>query len=228
MVDNTVEISPSPNCWTPKEEQLLIKWAEKAAGFRWLHDHARQHYRKTTNYFTYPCIIISSITGVGGFAVLNPTDNGDTSTSTRRSIMYLQYLFAFLNVIAGILTSLSKYNNGARKMEAHSLMCVKYSKYYRNIDMELSFECEHRSPAYEFVRRAREEYDVFMDEAPDLPAHSIKAFNDAFPNYQNKPDVCNGLNIILPENDHTPKKTSDLIKSWLNKRKIRQSDLTPP
>jgi len=142
--------------------------------------------------------------------------------------MYLQYLFAFLNVIAGILTSLSKYNNGARKMEAHSLMCVKYSKYYRNIDMELSFECEHRSPAYEFVRRAREEYDVFMDEAPDLPAHSIKAFNDAFPNYQNKPDVCNGLNIILPENDHTPKKTSDLIKSWLNKRKIRQSDLTPP
>ena len=52
-------------------------------------------------------------------------------------------------------------------MEAHSLMCVKYSKYYRSIeDMELSFDCEHRSPANEFVRRARDEYDVLLDESP--------------------------------------------------------------
>jgi len=228
MVDNAVDNSPSPNCWTPKEEQLLIKWAEKAAGFRWIHDHARQHYKTTTNYFTYPCIIISSITGVGGFAVLNPTDDGQTSAETRRAIMYLQYLFAFLNVIAGILTSLSKYNNSARKMEAHSLMCVKYSKYYRSIDMELSFDCEHRSPANEFVRRARDEYDVLLDESPDVPGHSIKAFNEEFPNYKNKPDVCNGLSIILPENDHVPIKTSRLIRGWLTKRKKLNSspDLT--
>ena len=181
--------------WCPKQEQLLIRWAEKAAGYRWLHNHARMFYKKQNDWLSYPCIIISSITGVGGFAVLSPNDQ-TMSDSKKQQIIAVQYFFAFLNVLAGILTSVSKFNNSTKMMETHSAMCVQWSKFYRNIEMELSLETEHRGEVNEFVTKCRQEYDRLLDDSPDIPSNSIDAFNMTFPDKENKPDVCNGLNVI--------------------------------
>jgi len=120
MGDNTSE----QHHWCPKQEQLLIRWAEKAAGYRWLHNHARMFYKKQNDWLSYPCIIISSITGVGGFAVLSP-DSDNMSSQQKQKIVIFQYFFAFMNVVAGILTSISKFNNSSRMMEAHSVMSVQ-------------------------------------------------------------------------------------------------------
>ncbi len=88
--------------WCEKQEKLLIKWAEKAAGYRWLHNHARLFYKKQNDWLAYPSIVIASLTGVGGFAVLNPSGSEDISTDTKNNIMIIQYFFAFLNVLGGI------------------------------------------------------------------------------------------------------------------------------
>jgi len=189
------DIIPEQHHWCPKQEQLLIRWAEKAAGYRWLHNHARMFYKKQNDWLSYPCIIISSITGVGGFAVLSPNDQNMTSDQKQKIVIF-QYFFAFMNVIAGILTSISKFNNSSRMMEAHSVMSVQYSKFYRNIDMELSLETKYREDVLDFVNKVRLEYDRLLDDAPDIPSHTIEAFNETFPDKENKPDVCNGLSII--------------------------------
>ena len=68
---------PHDHFWCEKKEKLLIRWAEKAAGYRWLHNHARLYYKQQHDCLSYPSIIIASITGVGGFAVLNPSNNDD-------------------------------------------------------------------------------------------------------------------------------------------------------
>jgi len=182
--------------WCEKQEKLLIRWAEKAAGYRWLHNHARLYFKKQHDYLSYPSIIIASITGVGGFAVLNPSGSDDVSSTTKNKILAIQYLFAFLNVLGGILTSIGKFSQSANLAETHSSMCVQYSKFYRNIDMELSLDVQHRADVIDFVKKAREEYDRLLDDAPDIPAISIHAFNKEFPDKENKPDVCNGLSII--------------------------------
>jgi len=46
-------------------------------------------------------------------------------------------------------------------------MCVQYSKFYRNIDMELSLDVQHREDVLEFVQKARQEYDRLLDDAPE-------------------------------------------------------------
>jgi len=182
------------NHWTDKQEHLLIKWSEKAAGYRWLHNHARIKYKKQHDMLSYPTIIMSSITGVGGFAVLNPSES--ENEETKRKVVLLQYFFAFMNVMSGIMTSISKFNNSSKLMELHSMMCVQYSKFYRNIDMELSLERKDRVPALEFVTKCRMEYDRLLSEAPDIPNCSITEFNKNFKSKRNKPDVCNGLSVI--------------------------------
>ena len=121
--------------WCDKQEKLLKSWAERAAGYRWLHNHARLHYKRQNDYLSYPSIVISSITGVGGFAVLNPSGNDNVSRDVKNKIMIIQYFFAFLNVIGGILTSIGKFSQSSTLSDSHSLMCVQYSKFYRNIDM---------------------------------------------------------------------------------------------
>ena len=200
--------------WCEKQEKLLIKWAEKAAGYRWLHNHARLFYKNQNDWLAYPSIVIASITGVGGFAVLNPSGNEDVSSDMKNNIMIIQYFFAFLNVLGGILTSISKFSQSLPLSEAHSAMCVKWSKFYRSIDMEVSLDVKHRENVVEFIMKSREEYDKLLSEAPDIPSFSIKAFLEQFPDKENKPDVCNGLSIVV--NDETASvNSSHAVARWL-------------
>ena len=201
--------------WCEKQERLLIKWAEKAAGYRWLHNHARLYYKKQNDYLSYPSIVIASITGVGGFAVLNPSGNEGVSQDTKNNIMIIQYFFAFLNVLAGILTSISKFSQSLPLSEAHSLMCVSWSKFYRCIDMELSLDVKHRGGVVEFIMKSREEYDKLLDDSPDIPAISIKAFLKQFPDKENKPDVCNGLSIVVQDDTDSVSSSKRAVKRWL-------------
>jgi len=184
--------------WCTQQEELLRHWAEKAAGYRWLHNWSRLHYKRQNDIMSYPSIVISSITGVGGFAVLSP-DNNNKDDATKTRILYVQYFFAFLNVIGGILTSISKFSQSSYLAERHSVMANAYSKFYRNIDMELSIERENRPPMLEYVVKMRKDYDRLLDDAPDIPAVAIAAFNEHFKDAHanmSVPDVCNGLSIL--------------------------------
>ena len=79
--------------------------------------------------------------------------------------------------------------------------------------MELSLETQHREDVMEFVNKIRVEYDRLLDEAPDIPSESINAFNETFPDKENKPDVCNGLSVIdCVEDTSSP-------KNWIFKRR---------
>ena len=92
-------------------------------------------------------------------------------------------------------------------------MCVQYSKFYRNIDMELSLDVQHREDVLEFVQKARVDYDRLLDDAPDIPAISIKAFNLEFPDRENKPDVIDGLSIIMSDDAASTISTSNPVSS---------------
>ena len=222
---------PHIGTWCDKQEKLLIKWAEKAAGYRWLHNHARLSFKKTNDYLAYPSIIIASITGVGGFAVLNPSGNSDLSNDMKVRIIAIQYFFAFLNVMGGILTSISKFSQSLSLSEGHSAMCVQWSKFYRNIDMELSLDTKHRAGVVEFVMKCREDYDRLLDDSPDIPAETIQAFLKQFPDKENKPDVCNGLSILVADDTGSATHSIGAVNRWLGaftkiSRRSRDGDLT--
>tara|TARA_B100001094_G_scaffold287916_1_gene303734 strand:+ start:85 stop:588 length:504 start_codon:yes stop_codon:yes gene_type:complete len=152
------------------------------------------------------------------------------SSQQKQKIVIFQYFFAFMNVVAGILTSISKFNNSSRMMEAHSVMSVQYSKFYRNIDMELSLETKYREDVLDFVNKVRLDYDRLLDEAPDIPGHSVEAFNETFPDKENKPDVCNGLsiisnNVLIIQDDS---RVTKAIKKWMTRPKTPDKILPSP
>jgi hypothetical protein len=200
--------------WCPKQEALLRSWAEKSAGYRYLHNHARLMFKRQNDWLSYPSIIIASITGVGGFATVAPTQSEATTSDNRMKLMYVQYFFAFLNVLGGVLTSIAKFNQSHELMSKHSHMCNAYSKFYRSIDMQLSLEDKYREPVLDYVQKMRTEFDRLLDDSPDIPRQSIVAFKEAFPDKKtNIPDVCNGLSIMqyAAEEEFVNKRVSNQI-----------------
>jgi hypothetical protein len=133
--------------------------------------------------------------------------------------------------MGGILTSISKFSQSLSLSEGHSAMCVQWSKFYRNIDMELSLDTKHRVSVVEFVMKCREEYDRLLDDSPDIPAETIQAFLKQFPDKENKPDVCNGLSILVADDTGSATHSIGAVNRWLGaftkiSRRSRDGDLT--
>jgi hypothetical protein len=208
-----------------KSEDLLRSWKDKSAGYRWLHNHARLHFEKIHDWLSYPSIIIGAITGVGGFAFLNPT-GGEVPDQARN----FQIAFATLNVIGGILTSVSKFSQSSTLIERHSTASNAYSKLYRSIDMELSLEPEHREKKsyHELVRIFREQYDKLLDDSPDVPCVSILAFQDKFKNdTRAKPEVTNGLSPVIKDESSTILTVLNKWKGALSRSSSEEFEGTP-
>ena len=95
----------------------------------------------------------------------------------------------------------------------------------------MSLDVQHREDVLEFVQKARVDYDRLLDDAPDIPAISIKAFNLEFPDRENKPDVCNGLSIIMSDDAASTISTSNPVSKWVksvrNMKFRRKSDDLP-
>ena len=172
--------------WTSAQEELLAEWSEKAACFRWLHSRSEKRYRVRNYSFTIPVIILSTLTGTANFAM-------DSFVPEE----YKQIAMACVggvNIFAGILSTLQNFLRYAELMETHRLCEVQWSKFGRNISVELALDPRRRKPANDFLKICRSEYDRLIEQSPPIDDPIINHFKKTFKNSNiRKPDICNGL-----------------------------------
>jgi hypothetical protein len=82
--------------------------------------------------------------------------------------------------------------------------------------MELSLDVKHRDNVVEFIMKCREDYDKLLDDSPDIPAITIQAFLVQFPDKENKPDVCNGLSILVHDDAASIGSSKRAVSRWLS------------
>ena len=168
--------------WSREQEQILKQWAEKAAGYRWLHDQSARHYKVLNNRFVYPQIVLSTLAGAGGVGL----------TSSGRGSGF-GYGIAMVNIFIALLTSFQKFTMAAEKSEQHGTTASQFASFYRNITLELSLNPQDRTECIELCKTSRVEYDRLLSIAPSVPVKMIDKFNHTFPDAKNKPDIANGL-----------------------------------
>lgn len=186
------------NDWTTEQERLLAEWSEKAQCYRWLHGHAERKYRRGNFYFTIPVIIMSTLTGTANFAVESyiPKENQDIAKIAIGSV----------NILAGILSTLQNFLKYAEFNEAHRNSGIAWSKFSRNIKIELSLHRPRRKNASDFLKIYRAEYNRLIEQSPLIPEETLKEFRLHFkknPPHKDfyQPDICSGLErcIIIEE-----------------------------
>ena len=168
--------------WSNEQESILKIWAEKAAGYRWLHEHSARHYKRLNNRFVYPQIVISTLAGMGGFGA---TSNGNFQEAG--------YIIAGCNIVTALLVSFQKFIMAAEKSEIHATVARQFAAFYRNISLELSLNPRDRTECLELCKMCRGEYDRLMNVSPNVPYKIILNFKHAFPELKHKPDIANGF-----------------------------------
>ena len=99
-----------------------------------------------------------------------------------------------VNIFAGILSTLQNFLRYAELMEGHRVSEVSWSKFNREISVELALNPKMRKPAVDFLNVCRAEYDRLIEQSPTIDDSIIIQYKRAFKDTDiNHPHVCNGL-----------------------------------
>tara|TARA_R110002074_G_scaffold146791_3_gene296865 strand:+ start:194 stop:880 length:687 start_codon:yes stop_codon:yes gene_type:complete len=191
--------------WTNECEQLLASWSEKASCYRWLHGRSEKKYRSRYYAFSIPVIILSTLTGAAnvGMDTFVPVESKHIASAVVGGI----------NIFAGILGTLQNFLKVAETMEAHRLSGVSWSKLGRNISIELSLDDKRRTPAHDFLKICRAEYDRLIEQSPVIDDDIIASFRKKFKIYKiSKPSICNGLDVCNIYKDPTSNKNIEVLE----------------
>jgi hypothetical protein len=179
--------------WSDEIEELLSEWCEVAICYSYLHNYSHRKYKHKHNHIQVPIIILSTLTGVGNFAVDSyiPKDYQQGFTAGVGTV----------NIVCGILGTLASFLRYSEIMEGHRISGLAWSKLARNIEIELSLHDIKRKPCRDFLKVCRAEYDNLLESSPSIDLDIINMFNkkfqDKYPRVR-KPIVCNGLKEIIP------------------------------
>lgn len=187
-------INPSSKTGTSKyaetELNLLKSWRDKAGGWRWLHYHSMNLYKKINSRFTYSSIVLSTLAGAGGFSTAGNT--GKTNGTIDGQVQfYMGYVIGATNVIIGLINSFQRFGKSAEKTELHGSAAMQYAMLYRLIETEINLTDDHRRN--DLIITVRQEMDRLLAQSPSVPQKIVNEYNETFPGIVNKPDVCNGL-----------------------------------
>ena len=158
--------------WHPQQERILKNWSEIGSSYRFLHDKAFNKYDRCNMCFSLPVIILSTLTGVANFAQSSfPVESRPT----------VSVIVGSLNIIAGLITTIAQFLKVAEKMEGHRAASVAYSKFSRNISVELSLPVKERLVnGTEFLSTQRSELDRLIEQSPNIPEDIVKVFDKTF------------------------------------------------
>ena len=178
--------------WSDEIEELLSEWAEIGLCYSWLHSYSERKYKKKYHNISIPIIVISTLTGTANFGM-------DSFISDDQRPMASAFVGG-INIFAGILGTLLSFLKYAEQYENHRISCVSWSKFARNIQIELALKDCKRKNCRDFLKVSRAEYDRLLESSPNIDRDIINTFNKKFnadyPNVR-KPIICNGLKEVI-------------------------------
>ena len=188
--DNIAVKTTSVLEWHPQEEKILAHWSEQATSYRYLHDRAYKAYKTKNMCFTLPVIILSTIAGTANFS------QGTFPEEFRQMVAIST---GFLNLTAGLITTISHFLQVGELMEMHRSSSVEFGKLGRNIAVELSLPTQERTDSgRDFVQRCRVELDRLYEKAPSIPMVHLHHFRERFQGKSfRKPDIMDIQNVEI-------------------------------
>lgn len=153
--------------WNKSQELLLDSWAENAAAYKWMHIKATRYFNLLNDLITIPIIVLSSLSAMGAVYVITNSEG----ESVHHTNTIIEYIFAGANLIVATLSSIQKYKKFGEISERHRTSAVEYSKFYREIKLELVIDPSDRKHAIDYSKNIKTAYDKLLSSSPEIPEH---------------------------------------------------------
>lgn len=172
------------NGWTREVEQLMAEWADKALGYRWMHERTERIFYSKDLSFMFPVIILSTVTGAANFAL-------DSVIQDPEYKKYAQLGLGGLSILTGIISTIANRLGYGSRSEAHKSAGVLWGKFQRLIAIELSLHPDERSDCMYFLKTCRTELDRLIEQSPTIPDAVISECRREFTKYPKvrKPEI---------------------------------------
>lgn len=213
-----------PKVWHKQQELILKKWSEIGSSYRFMHDRSFTKYEKRNLRFALPVIVISTVTGTANFA------QGSFPATWN---VYIPLVIGFFNLLAGLITTIAQFLRVSELLEGHRAATIAYSKFSRNIAVELSLPKDDRNmDGTEFVNTCRGELDRLIEQSPNIPIDILRRFGKKFAlDKFNKPEILEIVAVDIYIDDEKEKlelelmalkKEEEIRRELINTEKIRR------
>lgn len=213
-----------PKIWHKQQELILKKWSEVGSSYRFMHDRSFMNYEKKNLRFALPVIVISTVTGTANFA---------QGSFPKEWSVYVPLIIGFFNLLAGLITTIAQFLRVSEQLEGHRAATIAYSKFSRNIAVELSLPREDRNnDGTEFVNNCRSELDRLIEQSPNIPMDIIRRFAKKFNKIEfNKPEILNIMPVNIYIDDEKEnleqelavlKKAEEMRRELINTEQLRR------
>lgn len=160
--------------WHHQHEEILKRWSEIGASYRYLHDKSMQKFNTSNMRFTIPVIVISTITGTASFALTSMPAAWQP---------YAPSIIGGLNLTAGLVSTVSQFLRVSELLAEHRSASIAFGKFSRTIAVELSLPVNERDVSgQDFIAKMRTELDRLLEQSPAIPNEIINTFAKKFKN----------------------------------------------
>lgn len=202
--------------WHEQQELILKNWSEIGSSYRYLHDKSFMKYNSQNLRFALPVIVISTITGTANFAQKSFPESWTT---------YVPLGIGFLNLTAGLITTIAQFLRVSELLEGHRSASIAYSKFSRNIAVELSLPVSQRTcDGFDFIVTCRNELDRLIEQSPNIPTAIVTEFAKKFNQSAFfKPDILDITPVEIYKNDaeaERKKKEEEFVREQEHRKQI--------
>jgi hypothetical protein len=191
--------------WSDALELLVAQEGERCRGYAYINQKAEAYFALRANWMAIPVIILSTLAGTASVGSSSLFD-GETKTAS--------IAIGLVNILCGILQTISSYYSFARKSESHRIAYLQYSKLFSIVRLEMSLPRSERQEAEMLLKQVRDGMERLAETTPSPPQIILEEFNKHFKDYDKsiaRPTETNGLaKITILRQSSIPTKLDEI------------------
>lgn len=169
--------------WNDNLESLMKKWGEKAAGHRFMHDHAASTWRSFSDKLTFTSIIITTIASSMSLVASSVEDPDSKNV--------VLYIVGGVGMFSSLIQSLKKFWDAEQKAANHNSVARQFGSFYRYMVLQLNLTREDRQSSDQLSEYVLKEYERLQQEAPSIGPKQVELYRKTFKDAnQAVPDIC--------------------------------------
>lgn len=149
--------------WTTSLEDILAEWAELSRVHAFLHSQAHSIYKKRSNHFAIPVIVLSTLTG---FVSMSLPQFGFSEFDKNVAGVSI----GLINIACGVLQTLSQILKVNELCHQHLQASSDYENLAIEIEVELRLERGFRRDSTNFLKSTRAKFEGLQKSAPTVPS----------------------------------------------------------
>jgi hypothetical protein len=162
--DDDEERTVENSLWEQTHVDLLLTWKGQAFVHLWTQAASMYLYRRLYTLFSFPILIISTITGTIVYADSRLT----------------KYVISALSLIMAILSSLQRQIRPSERAAEHLAIVQKYNVIIRNINTTICLPEDQRPDPGIFIQNIKQQLDNIANSQPEPLEIVITFFNRRF------------------------------------------------